>query len=352
LHGMPAKAFCLRLRATSFGSHTASITVTKELERHGSDGGDATVAASAGPGAIAAAAAKLLGELPALAALAPDIARPSGGRVLVVEDNEVNRSLLSVGLSRRGFTAFVAGSGEEAVRLAARDGFDAILMDIQMPGIDGFEAMRRIRDLGGRAATVPVVALTALSGSVIRKRCLDAGATAMIEKPVHIERLCRSLREWIAEAARSACEVPSPLSAAMIGDAGAGAADRDMLVSQAFLACVVDDVGLERTKACVEEFLQDVATQCLRLAELLPGWEADLLRRTCRDVRSLADTLGAIGLSEALEDLLDAVDRGSHEDAEGTMQRIKAMVSPLTVAMWSSLAEIERRRSNRRSEAA
>ena len=78
-----------------------------------------------------------------------------GGRVLVVEDDKVNQSLLVAALSRRGFSAFVANDGDEAVRLASRDSFDAILMDIQMPQRDGFDATRKIRGMGGRVCDDP-----------------------------------------------------------------------------------------------------------------------------------------------------------------------------------------------------
>ena len=119
-----------------------------------------------------------------------------------MEDDKVNQSLLVAALSRRGFSAFVANNGDEAVRLASRDSFDAILMDIQMPERDGFEATRRIRSLRGRVATIPIIALTGLKGPVVRKRCTEVGFTAVLEKPINLDRLGSTLRRWLPGAAR------------------------------------------------------------------------------------------------------------------------------------------------------
>src|SRR5207244_9696093 len=105
-------------------------------------------------------ARNLLAQRSPFEALEPTASAARGGRVLVVEDDKVNQSLVVAALSRRGFSAFVASDGAEAVRLASRDSFDAILMDIQMPECDGFEATHRIRGQCGRASTIPIIALT------------------------------------------------------------------------------------------------------------------------------------------------------------------------------------------------
>ena len=79
------------------------------------------------------------------------------------------------GLTRRGFTSFVAGNGEEAVRLASQCTPDAILMDIQMPGIDGFRQLGESGQWASSSATVPIIALTAFRGSVSRKAVQGSG---------------------------------------------------------------------------------------------------------------------------------------------------------------------------------
>ena len=158
------------------------------------------IAAGADPYEVASAAQQLLAQRSPLEVLEPLAAVARGGRILVVEDDRVNQSLLVAGLSWCGFSTFVANDGDEAVRLASDDSFDAILMDIQMPHCDGFEATQKIRAMNGRATTIPIIALTGLKGAVIHKRCTEAGFTAVLEKPINLDRLGATLRRWLSGA--------------------------------------------------------------------------------------------------------------------------------------------------------
>jgi PAS domain S-box-containing protein len=107
-----------------------------------------------------------------------------GIRVLVVEDNATNRLIATKLLENLGAAVETAIDGYAGVDAAARGGFDVILMDIQMPGIDGVEAARRIRALGGVAASTPIVALTANVLAHQRQAYLDAGMDGVVGKPI------------------------------------------------------------------------------------------------------------------------------------------------------------------------
>ncbi|HKP78773.1 MAG TPA: PAS domain-containing protein, partial [Phenylobacterium sp.] len=107
-----------------------------------------------------------------------------GVRVLVVEDNATNRLIATKLLENLGAAVATAVDGYAGVEAAARGGFDVILMDIQMPGIDGLEAARRIRALGGAAAATPIVALTANVLAHQRQAYLDAGMDGVVGKPI------------------------------------------------------------------------------------------------------------------------------------------------------------------------
>jgi signal transduction histidine kinase/CheY-like chemotaxis protein len=113
--------------------------------------------------------------------------------VLVAEDNPVNWRLLEVQLARLGASAQLAADGARAVELVATQRFDCVLMDCQMPDVDGFEATRRIRALGGDGARVPIVALTANALTGDRDRCLAAGMDGYLAKPVRREELAEML---------------------------------------------------------------------------------------------------------------------------------------------------------------
>ncbi|RME63315.1 MAG: response regulator, partial [Alphaproteobacteria bacterium] len=92
----------------------------------------------------------------------------------------------------------VAQDGAAALAATVRKHFDAILMDMHMPKMDGFEATRRIRALGGEYAQLPILAVTANALDGDRERCLDAGATDYFQKPINFERLCSRLAELAA----------------------------------------------------------------------------------------------------------------------------------------------------------
>jgi CheY-like chemotaxis protein len=109
-------------------------------------------------------------------------------RILLVEDNEMNRDMLSRRLERKGYEVLLAVDGEEAVARAISEAPDLVLMDIGLPGIDGCEATRRIRQTPS-GATLPIIALTAHAMSVDEARARDAGCNDFDTKPVDLPRL-------------------------------------------------------------------------------------------------------------------------------------------------------------------
>ncbi len=109
-------------------------------------------------------------------------------RILLVEDNEMNRDMLSRRLTRRGFTVEIAIDGAEGVRRALEGGWDLILMDMSLPEVDGWEATRQIRAAGTTGA-MPIIALTAHAMSGDRDKALEAGCNDYDTKPVDLERL-------------------------------------------------------------------------------------------------------------------------------------------------------------------
>ena len=110
-------------------------------------------------------------------------------RVLVAEDNATNQIVIDAFLDRLGLGTDVVSDGAAALEAAKHGGYCAILMDCEMPVMNGYDATRELRRLGGRLATVPVVAMTANALEGDERRCLDAGMTAYLAKPLTIERL-------------------------------------------------------------------------------------------------------------------------------------------------------------------
>ena len=119
----------------------------------------------------------------------------AGERVLVVEDNEKNMKLFRDVLTATGYRALEATTGGQAVELAAEHGPDLVLMDIQLPDIDGVEALSRLR-ADTRTASIPVLALTAQAMQGDRERFLAAGFDGYLAKPLNIAELVATVRQY------------------------------------------------------------------------------------------------------------------------------------------------------------
>lgn len=115
----------------------------------------------------------------------------------------MNRDMLSRRLARRSFTVEIAVDGDEGVRRALEGGWDLILMDMSLPGIDGWEATRRIR-AAGEQGRVPIIALTAHAMSGDRDKALEAGCNDYDTKPVDLERLLGKIEALLAPPAAPA----------------------------------------------------------------------------------------------------------------------------------------------------
>ena len=116
--------------------------------------------------------------------------------ILVVEDNERNLKLLRDVLEYAGYDVRVARTGEDGVTLAVKEPPDLVLMDLQLPGIDGMEALRRLRE-SPRTAGIPVVAVTAQAMKQDRERALDAGFNGYIEKPISVRAFPDQVRRFL-----------------------------------------------------------------------------------------------------------------------------------------------------------
>src|SRR5262249_48803070 len=133
----------------------------------------------------------------------------AGARVLVAEDGEDNQQLISILLRGIGIQAVLAPNGLEACRAAMSEEFDLILMDMQMPELDGYGATRKLREAG---YTKPIVALTANAMSDDRAKCIDAGCNDYLSKPISLDRLTAVLAKFLRnlQHVQSSSPMPAP----------------------------------------------------------------------------------------------------------------------------------------------
>jgi two-component system cell cycle response regulator DivK len=118
-------------------------------------------------------------------------------KLLYVEDNEMNRDMLSRRLQRRGYEVLIAVDGEQGVSLAAAERPDLILMDMSLPVLDGWEATRRIK-AAPDTQRIPIIGLTAHAMAADRDKCLEAGCDDYDSKPVEIGRLLEKIERLLA----------------------------------------------------------------------------------------------------------------------------------------------------------
>jgi two-component system cell cycle response regulator DivK len=114
-------------------------------------------------------------------------------KILLVEDNEMNRDMLKRRLERKGYEVVIAADGKEALRMAELQTPDLILMDIRLPVMDGWEAMRRLKILP-ETQSIPIIALTAHAMAGDMEKCMDAGCDDYDTKPIEFPRLLEKMQ--------------------------------------------------------------------------------------------------------------------------------------------------------------
>lgn len=235
------------------------------------------------------------GHLAAVPAMRP----LSGILVLLVEDNAINQQVARETLENLGAAVDVAINGREAVEMVRSSLYDVVLMDVQMPIMDGLTATRAIRALPG-TAELPIVALTAHALAEDRERCLEAGMNDYLTKPLEVDRLLAALGQWIAPAAAAARgreSVPGSMAASAEAEGATGAAvaeGMDIAAARRRLG------GNERLLASVAaEFARDYAGAGTALEALMADGDLEAARRLVHTVKGVAGTLAALPLAEA-----------------------------------------------------
>jgi len=184
-----------------------------------------------------------------------------GSRLLLAEDNPVNQKVAQLTLQRLGYAVDVVSDGAQALAALARGAYDAVLMDCQMPVMDGFATTQelRLREAAGRRT--PVIALTASAMASDRERCLHAGMDDYLSKPIRTEDLVVVLRRWVGRAGEQALD---PAVLAGLQELGNG------IVQELALYLTDADERLEALRSATD------AGTALAAAHALKGGSADV----------------------------------------------------------------------------
>jgi signal transduction histidine kinase/DNA-binding response OmpR family regulator len=257
-----------------------------------------------------------------------------GVRVLLAEDNVLNQQVACELLADVGVQVQVAGNGRIAVEMAARERFDAILMDMQMPEMDGIDATRTIQALPDWPGT-PIIAMTANAMTADRKRCLDAGMVDFVAKPIEPEQLFKTLLRWVSKAAQDATTIAEPFTSPANS---VQAADYQLLPSK------IDGLDLQaglrrvmgredRYLELLRNFVREQSDACERIEHALAEGKLAEAERAAHTLKGLAGTIGAHALYDAaqqLEEGMQAPDADTNiADVKHGLQALLAALRPV-----------------------
>lgn len=225
-----------------------------------------------------------------------DIDRTRGARVLLVEDNELNREVAIGLLEDAEMSVDLAENGEVAVQMVAERDYDVVLMDMQMPVMGGIEATRIIRsDL--RLATLPIIAMTANAMAADREMCLEAGMNDHVAKPVDPDALYGALLRWIKPHGAKA----APADPAKVPHSAAKASDKATLrIARIDTKSALERTGGDRKRyeKLLRKFAEQHAEAAREIRRASEAGDAEAAQRAAHSLKGAAGNLGAASLAE------------------------------------------------------
>ena len=251
-------------------------------------------------------------------------------RVLLVEDNVNNRKVVQIMLLRLGIEPDIAEDGAAAVSAYEAADYDLILMDIQMPNMDGLEASRRIRAMEesqGRRHT-PIMAVTANVMPEDRSACEAAGMDDFISKPVRKQILLEAVDHWL-QPDEAANPEPAPDVASAPEAAPTAPPDDEPPFDLSVLHRLAQDVGEDVIPILLEGFEEDLHRQPEELQGLADSGDLETLTRAVHTIKGSAATFGAKRLSEAAM-AVETV--GREGDLDGARALLPALLAAVEAA--------------------
>jgi CheY-like chemotaxis protein len=244
-------------------------------------------------------------------------------RILLAEDNVVNQKLALRLLAQMGYRADLAANGLEAIEAVERQTYDVILMDVQMPELDGFEASREITQRWPAPSRPRIVAMTANAMEGDRELCAAAGMDDYVAKPIRVEELVAALERCGARPQGGDRRAPAPAGDAARGE-GAGAA-----VDRAAVERLRDSMGGAFVAELIDSFVEDGRSLVDALHRALATADVDAFRRAAHSLKSNGETLGATALAGRARELEAMARTGS---LHGTEERLAPLAAAYETA--------------------
>jgi two-component system sensor histidine kinase/response regulator len=267
------------------------------------------------------------------APLEPSRGHLRGSRILLVEDNDINQRVACLLLQDSGAAVEVAENGQVALQMLQARPYDLVLMDMQMPVMDGLTATQELRKLPG-CATLPVVAMTANALVQDREKCLAAGMDDFIAKPIEPAALMRALEKWIRPAAREPdFTLPSSSPASAPPD---GLPVIEGLDTTAALRRMLGKKPLYL--AMLRRWVAGQADSALKLRQALASGDAQTAERIAHTAKGLAANIGADGLAMLASRLEGAIGEGAGvQEMEKLLAPFEAELGRMAAALRAAL---------------
>ncbi len=258
---------------------------------------------------------------------------PSGECILLVEDNEVNQLLAIRMLEKRGFCPVLATNGREALEALAKQDFSAILMDCQMPEMDGYEATSEIRrrEQARGAQHTAIIAMTANTMQGDRERCIAAGMDDYLSKPLRGEALYETLGRWTGGPAQTVPTAPvSPLRDEL--------ADRGDLLDETVIA-ELENLGDEVLPELVSIYLRQVPAEIAELKKAVARRDAEAVADLTHKLKGSSRSVGAAHLSAVTEELAACATDDGLGNAKGLLHELETALQETETAFRRRLAD-------------
>jgi signal transduction histidine kinase/CheY-like chemotaxis protein len=270
-------------------------------------------------------------EQPPLASSSPSLAptpAPMPLRILVAEDNAVNQLVALRLLERLGYEADVVANGREALERLEQATYDVVLMDVQMPEMNGLEASRAICARWAPGRRPRIIAMTAEAMREDRESCLAAGMDDYLVKPVRLEELALALgRQRPADGHGLSGEVTSATSK-----------EAEATIDRAVLDGIREDLGSAAVRKVIAEFLRSSPSLIAKLRDAAGRSDASVLRALAHNMKGTSATLGAVALSRRCAELEDLGRSGSVPDATARVAAIENLYAAARTALEAEMA--------------
>jgi signal transduction histidine kinase/DNA-binding response OmpR family regulator/HPt (histidine-containing phosphotransfer) domain-containing protein len=261
---------------------------------------------------------------------AEEAGRIRGARVLLVEDNEINREV-ALGLLEGAHLAIdVAGNGQEAVRMVTDRPYDVVLMDMQMPVMDGLAATRLIRS-EGRFRELPIIAMTANAMASDREKCIEAGMNDHIAKPIDPDQLLATLARWVTPRPADALVQPSQPESRLADDSLPEVEGVDV---PGGLKRVAGNKRLYRD--LLTKFAAKQSAAASEISAAIEGGDRKLAERLAHTLKGVAGNLGITGIYSAAGKLEAAI-RNNDPGVSALLQETASLLARQVQAIQRSL---------------